>query len=130
MFAWRSLSSYFYLLPLAVLLVILERSREEEQEGSTLATGELLALLALAMVTLNIATGFEGFLMWGDLVAHSLSPEDRLGHASMALMLSTLGIGLLVTAAWGRVGARRPFLRFFLRIAGFLPADSYRSAAH
>lgn len=109
-FAWRSLSSYFYLLPLALLAggcaLDWQRRRAAAAEGAPWLTADRVGLLAIAMLGLSLASGYEAGLLMDDLSGNSAAQAARSLRATLGAVVSALAIAQMVAAAAAPIGPR------------------------
>jgi len=130
--AWRSLSSYFYMLPLLVLIVLFAQFRLAPALGAEAARNRLrvltesVALTCIAAVVLSIGFWYEAGLLWDELVANKIGQLGRAGLAGVGILLSGCSIGIIVAVA---LGAIRPWLRIFATFSGFLGLSLMTAAA-
>ena len=116
-FAWRSLSSYFYMLPFAVLVAFTVGAWQRRRAAAQTAVdvtpwGERIAVLAIAMLGLSLAAGYEAGLLQDELNRNALGHNGRLTLAALGVLVSVLALVHVVAGAVGRIGPR-------LRMAGF-----------
>ena len=97
-FAWRCLSVYFYLMPLAILFAVFEQHRRErDPRTSWLLLPVAFALMSI--VSLVLTGAYEAYLVWDELVNQSLSNAFRIRLAFLTLILSGFSLAVMTLAA-------------------------------
>ncbi|MSQ10560.1 MAG: hypothetical protein EXR52_06080 [Dehalococcoidia bacterium] len=131
--AWRSLSSYFYMLPLMVLITLFARIRFQRQEAGEArnpitVTGltETVALMCIAAVVMSIGFWYESGLLWDELVANKAGLGGRIGLASLGVLLSACSISIILAVA---AGAIRPWVCVLAVFSAFIGLGLVTAAA-
>ncbi|GEM_PF-2718600 len=138
-FAWRSLSSYFYMLPFAVLVAFTVGAWQRRRAGHEAAVdatpwGERIAVLAIAMLGLSLAAGYEAGLLQDELNRNALGYNGRLTLAALGVLVSVLALTHVVAGAVGHIGPRLRVVGFgtavtcfaLLLLAGVYAEEAYR----
>lgn len=102
-FSWRCLSVYFYLMPLAILLQLMERQRQRSSapDGASGLPPLLLplSLIFIAITVLALVAPYEAYLLWEEMINRGLSEAARQRIAFLTLLLSAFSLVLMIVAA-------------------------------
>ncbi len=123
-FSWRCLSAYFYLMPLMVLFVFFEQWRKDDTAVAAQSTAPLLlplSLLLASLVAFALHSTYQAYFLWELLVNRGMDLAQLRDLALLSMLLTTLGLSLIVTAAMVRERSPRA-LRFSLFGSGLLLA--------